>query len=195
MTKYNTNLASEFYALSCLHRLGMTANLTLGNKKGVDIVVAHDAGDVSTVEVKGLAGKYEWPIDNLGTPRNPDSHFVVLLSFEAASTTRRCRHPTYGSSRSGRWSGSSDATRLGPTSHGRSFSPRARSSRMPGASSPNAGVAEGSKAEREDRRGLGRLGRRHRLGEVGQLRLVPDGVGGCLRDRDRHWCSRCGRGL
>lgn len=82
MTKYNTNLASEFYVLSCLHRLGMTANLTLGNKKGVDIIVAHDAGDVVTVEVKGLAGKYEWPIDNLRTPKNPDNHFVVLVSFE-----------------------------------------------------------------------------------------------------------------
>ena len=60
MTKYNTNLAAEFYVLSCLHRLGITANLTLGNKKGVDIVVVREAGDAVTVEVKGLAGKYEW---------------------------------------------------------------------------------------------------------------------------------------
>lgn len=85
MTRYNTNLAAEFYLLSCLHRLGMTANLTLGNnQKGVNIVVAHDAGDVVTVEVKGLAGKYEWPANNLETPKNPDKHFVVLVSFKGS---------------------------------------------------------------------------------------------------------------
>ena len=39
MTTYNTNLAAEFYVLSVLHRLGAEANLTLGNKKAVDIVV------------------------------------------------------------------------------------------------------------------------------------------------------------
>ncbi len=33
MTGYDTNLAAEFYALSCLHRLGLTAALTLGNKR------------------------------------------------------------------------------------------------------------------------------------------------------------------
>ena len=57
MSRYNTNLAAEFYILSCLHRRGLTANLTLGNKKGVDIVVVREAGDAVTVEVKGVAGK------------------------------------------------------------------------------------------------------------------------------------------
>jgi hypothetical protein len=32
MTKYNTNLAAEFYVLSMLHRFGEDAALTLGNK-------------------------------------------------------------------------------------------------------------------------------------------------------------------
>jgi hypothetical protein len=41
MTKYNTNLAAEFYVLSILHRLGAEAALTLGNKKAVDINVAN----------------------------------------------------------------------------------------------------------------------------------------------------------
>src|SRR3990172_7500083 len=71
MTRYNTNLASEYYVLACLHRLGATANLTLGNKKGVDIVVVRDAGDAVTVEVKGVADKYEWPADNL-VSANPE---------------------------------------------------------------------------------------------------------------------------
>ena len=81
MSRYDTNLASEFYILSCLHRRGLMANLTLGNKKGVDIVVVRQAGDAVTVEVKGVAKKYDWPADNLVT-QHPQRHFVVLVSFE-----------------------------------------------------------------------------------------------------------------
>ena len=84
MTRYDTNLASEFYILSCLHRRGLTANLTLGNKKGVDVVVVRASGDAVTVEVKGLAGKYDWPANNLVNqkPVKPELHFVALVSFE-----------------------------------------------------------------------------------------------------------------
>lgn len=78
---YDTNLAAEFYVLSCLHRIGLTANLTLGNKKGVDIIVARKAGDAVTVEVKGTAIKYDWVVNNL-VSANPDRHFVVLVSYE-----------------------------------------------------------------------------------------------------------------
>lgn len=81
MTRYDTNLAGEFYVLACLHRIGVTANLTLGNKKGVDIVVARKAGDAVTVEVKALAGKDYWPAQNLSAAK-PDRHFVVLVSFD-----------------------------------------------------------------------------------------------------------------
>lgn len=81
MGRYDTNLASEFYVLSCLHRIGLTANLTLGNKKGVDVVVVRDAGDAVTVEVKGLAKRNSWPANNLVTTK-PDQHFVALVSFE-----------------------------------------------------------------------------------------------------------------
>ncbi len=81
MTRYDTNLAGEFYALACLHRLGVTANLTLGNKKGVDIVVARKAGDAVTVEVKALAGKDYWPAQNLSAVK-PEGHFLVLVSFD-----------------------------------------------------------------------------------------------------------------
>jgi len=81
MPAYDTNLAAEFYVLSCLHRLGITANLTLGNKKGVDIVVVRSAGDAVTVEVKGVAQKYDWPANNLVAAK-PDQHFVALVSFE-----------------------------------------------------------------------------------------------------------------
>lgn len=81
MTRYDTNLAAEYYVLSCLHRIGLTANLTLGNKKGVDVVVVREAGDAVTVEVKGVAKKYDWPASNLATD-HPNQHFVALVSFE-----------------------------------------------------------------------------------------------------------------
>src|SRR3954471_20641077 len=57
---YNTNLASEFYVLSALYRLGMDANLTLGNKKSVDIAVVLGPGHAITVDVKAVAGKMDW---------------------------------------------------------------------------------------------------------------------------------------
>ena len=79
---YATNLASEFYVLAALYRLGLSANLTLGNKKGVDIVVACGPGRAITIEVKAVAGKNDWLVGKLGVePR--EHHFVVLVSFEA----------------------------------------------------------------------------------------------------------------
>ena len=77
--KYNTNLAAEYYVLSVLHRLGAEANLTLGNKKSVDIVVVRDAGDAVTIDVKGRAGTTFWPADNVkaGKP----NHFLVFVCF------------------------------------------------------------------------------------------------------------------
>ena len=77
---YNTNLAAEFYVLSVLHRLGMSATLTLGNKKSVDIVVARDVDDLITIDVKGLAGTTNWPIDNLRAGKN--KHFIVFVTFK-----------------------------------------------------------------------------------------------------------------
>ena len=81
MSKYNTNLASEFHVLSIMNRLGINAVLTLGNKKMVDIVVTSEKGDVITIDVKGLAKKYDWPADNIRKP-NDSKHFIVLVSFE-----------------------------------------------------------------------------------------------------------------
>ena len=78
---YNTNLASEFYVLSMLHRLGFDANLTLGNKKSVDLGVVLGPGHAITIDVKAVAGKMDWL---MGTP-SPEAqagHFVVLVSYE-----------------------------------------------------------------------------------------------------------------
>jgi hypothetical protein len=76
---YNTNLAAEFYVLSVLHRFGAEANLTLGNKKSVDIAIVRAAGKAITVDVKGLAGKTGWPVDNVAKGRA--GHFIVLVCF------------------------------------------------------------------------------------------------------------------
>jgi hypothetical protein len=81
MTTYNTNLAAEFYVLSMLHRLGADAALTLGNKKAVDIIVANIDGTITTIDVKGLAGRFDWPADNIHVLHDTQ-HFYVLVSFE-----------------------------------------------------------------------------------------------------------------
>jgi len=81
MTKYNTNLASEFHVLSVLHRLGTEALLTLGNKKRVDIIITKENGDLITIDVKGIADKYDWPADNIKAPK-AGKHFIALVSYE-----------------------------------------------------------------------------------------------------------------
>lgn len=78
---YNTNLASEFYVLSLLHRLGLDASLTLGNKKAVDLVVVRAAGDAVTIDVKAVAGKTDWLVGN-PSPVPRANHFVVLVTYE-----------------------------------------------------------------------------------------------------------------
>jgi hypothetical protein len=80
MTTYNTNLAAEFYVLSMLHRLGADAALTLGNRKAVDIIVVHANGTTSSIDVKGLEKKYDWPANNVRLAKR--QHFYVLVSFE-----------------------------------------------------------------------------------------------------------------
>ncbi|PWB69559.1 MAG: hypothetical protein C3F07_18730 [Anaerolineales bacterium] len=88
MTRYNTNLAAEFYVLSMLHRLGADAALTLGNKKAVDILVANENKTISTVDVKGLAKAYDWPADNIHQFEDT-RHFYALVSFEGKITDPR----------------------------------------------------------------------------------------------------------
>lgn len=58
---YNTNLVSEFYLQSALHRSGLDAMLTLGKITSVDLAVVGAAGDSATLEMTGLAGKTRWP--------------------------------------------------------------------------------------------------------------------------------------
>jgi len=78
---YNTNLASEFYVLSMLYRLGFDANLTLGNKKSVDIAVVLGPGRAITIDVKAVAGKMDWLMGTSPDSAKPN-HFVVLVSYD-----------------------------------------------------------------------------------------------------------------
>ena len=79
MKRYSTGIAAEFYVLSMLHRLGFDATLTLGNKKAVDIVVALRRGTAVTIDVKGLAGKTSWPVENIHVAKK--RHVYVFVSF------------------------------------------------------------------------------------------------------------------
>jgi len=78
---YNTNLAAEFYVLSSLHRMGLNATLTLGNKKAVDIVVIVNKDHVITVDVKGLACKRDWIFGN-GPLHVAANHIIALVGYE-----------------------------------------------------------------------------------------------------------------
>ena len=78
---YLTNLASEFYVLSVLSRLGYDASLTLGNRKRVDITVVLEEGIAVTIDVKAVAGKMDWLLGN-SIPHVAESHFIVLVSYE-----------------------------------------------------------------------------------------------------------------
>ena len=80
ITPYNTNLAGEFWVLSALNRLGVEAQLTLGNKKSVDILVIRNSA-VYTLDVKALAKRYDWPDDNIKISDNPN-HVYILLTFD-----------------------------------------------------------------------------------------------------------------
>ncbi len=89
MGRYDTNLASEFYILSILHRLGAEPSLTLANKKAVDIYVATPHDKFITIDVKGVAGSYDWPASNIKEVNRKD-HFYVLVSYEGSIQDPSC---------------------------------------------------------------------------------------------------------
>jgi hypothetical protein len=94
MSKYCTSLAAEFFVLSALNRLQQDACLTLGNAKGVDILLIRASGESVRVEVKGVAGKHDWPADNI-RPNDGRLRFYVLSLSMDESRTRQA-HPRCG---------------------------------------------------------------------------------------------------
>lgn len=78
---YNTNLASEYLMMSLLHRTGKEAYLSLGNKKGVDIVIKTSKGSICILEVKGVNKDNDWLIGNKGELPVANNLFYALVSF------------------------------------------------------------------------------------------------------------------
>jgi hypothetical protein len=81
-SNYNTNLASEYLMMSLLCRAGKDSYLSLGNKKGVDIIVKTDKGAICVVEVKGVNKNNDWMIGNSGILPSLPNMFYALVGFE-----------------------------------------------------------------------------------------------------------------
>lgn len=82
MKGYNTNLASEYYVLSMLYRQCFDAYITLGNKKGIDIILNLNDEKQLTIDVKWLQGTTLFPLDNVNDQADKPNHYVVFLSFQ-----------------------------------------------------------------------------------------------------------------
>lgn len=78
---YNTNLAAEFHMMSLLHRAGLNAYLSMGNKKGVDILIQKEDGSIQIIEVKGFAAKMDWIVGNNGRLPKAKNLFFALVSY------------------------------------------------------------------------------------------------------------------
>jgi hypothetical protein len=85
-TNYNTNLASEYLMMSLLCRAGKDAYLSLGNKKGVDIIVKTNSGNICVIEVKGVNKNDDWLIGNSGVMPAQKNMFYALIGYEGSIT-------------------------------------------------------------------------------------------------------------
>jgi len=74
-------LASKFYVLSMLHRLGADAALTFTQSDNVDITIVHESGRALTVDVKTLTGPMEWPVVDF---RARASHYLAFVWYPNA---------------------------------------------------------------------------------------------------------------
>ena len=75
-------LASKFYVLSVLHRLGADAALTFSQSDNVDVTVVLESGNVLTVDVKTLTGAMEWPVADFSARAG---HFLAFVWYPVAS--------------------------------------------------------------------------------------------------------------
>jgi hypothetical protein len=74
-------LASKFYVLSVLHRLGSDARLTFPQSDNVDITVVLDSGNALTVDIKALSGRLEWQVADF---RARAGHFLAFVWYPDA---------------------------------------------------------------------------------------------------------------
>jgi hypothetical protein len=71
-------LASKFYVLSVLHRLGADATLTFSQSDNVDITVVLESGNALTVDVKTLSGPLRWHVADF---RARSGHFLIFVRY------------------------------------------------------------------------------------------------------------------
>jgi hypothetical protein len=72
-------LASKFYVLSVLHRLGADATLTFSQSDNVDITVVLESGNALTVDIKTLSGSLrEWQVTDF---RARTGHFLAFVWY------------------------------------------------------------------------------------------------------------------
>ncbi|MDD5693662.1 MAG: hypothetical protein PHU86_04300 [Patescibacteria group bacterium] len=79
----NSNLASEFFVMSVLCRMGLNPILTLGNRKEIDILL-HSKNKTYTIDVKGIRDKTNWPIGNkskIDAIKSLKNHLFIFVSF------------------------------------------------------------------------------------------------------------------
>ena len=67
--------------MSLLSRTGKEAYLSLGNKKGVDIIVKTEKGSICLIEVKGVNKSNDWLIGNSGKFLHSPALFYAFLCF------------------------------------------------------------------------------------------------------------------
>src|SRR5258707_14776046 len=75
-------LASKFYVLSILHRLGADATLTFSQSDNVDLRGVLESGDGLTAEVKALSGPPEWAVADF---RARAGHFLAFVWYPTAA--------------------------------------------------------------------------------------------------------------
>ena len=76
-------IASKFYVLSVLHRLGADATFTFSQSDNVDITVVLESGSALTVDVKTISGPLEWQVTDF---RARSGHFLAFVRYPAAAS-------------------------------------------------------------------------------------------------------------
>lgn len=77
MSGYNTGIASEYFILSQLYRLGYEAYITIGNKKSIDIRIIKDDKTI-TLDVKGVQGYSSLIVNNV---TYKSTHFIAFVIY------------------------------------------------------------------------------------------------------------------
>jgi hypothetical protein len=80
-------LAGEYAVASELCRRGLYAQLTLGNRKKVDLLVAYPDGSYATVEVKAKQAQF-WPAVKGLSPKEKN-RFLVFVDFQRKGSDER----------------------------------------------------------------------------------------------------------